>query len=130
MYYMPVMLREKVREIQHVDQRKSWSRRCLPPRIGSSFPQVPYLLHTYLLHTVTTPTLAASTSPLYNTTYFRANASSYGAKAFCYYKYGSGIASQTALTALLSPEPNAIAAPITSLSSFFAAPSQQVKVAL
>ena len=75
---------------------------------------------------VTTPTLSVQTSPLYNTTYFSTRASSYGAKAFCYYKYGGGIASLGALSTLLRPQDNAVTASITTLSTLYAAPTEQV----
>ena len=72
------------------------------------------------LHAVILPVLSGQSSALFETKLFAIDSSSYGAKAFCYYVYGAGIASSAALQALL---PKAALNP--PLDSIFAAPTQQ-----
>ena len=80
------------------------------------------------LPAVSQPALTVSSSPLYATQLFNAAASSYGAKALCYYKYGAGIADATALSALLLPRENAAAAGVSTVTTFYAASTDQVNV--
>ena len=76
------------------------------------------------LVTVTLSAVSVQSSALYVTNFIGVPSSSYGAKALCYYAYGSGIADVTSLKTLLSSQP---ISSVTTMTSFFAAPSHQVK---
>ena len=86
------------------------------------------LIASIPLPAVSQPALTVSSSPLYATQLFNAASSSYGAKALCYYKYGAGIADASALSALLLPRENAAAAGVSTVTTFYAASTDQVNV--
>ncbi|GAX77367.1 hypothetical protein CEUSTIGMA_g4813.t1 [Chlamydomonas eustigma] len=79
---------------------------------------------------VSTPDLTyQAPSSQYQLMYFSPNASSYGAKALCYYMYGAGIADANSLYALLSVQSNAVAASVNSMSTFYTAQAPEAQLA-